>query len=152
MKKILMLFICVLIGMIGMAQSTAKTGTWKIGAWTPFAGTATTDSLQASLTNVYTLNLAKYAVDQGVNVQLWVDRISGAPTFAVKCYWSNDGTNIPATAANATDSASVAHGTSDYVFMHNFDTAAGKYLIIKVIPTSATQLSKVYGWANCYTK
>lgn len=151
MKKILILFACLLIGMVSMAQATAKTESKTVGSYTTFAGTSTTDSLQTSLTNVYTLNLSKYSIDHGVNLMIYADRISGAATFAIKCYWSNDGTHIPATAANV-DSTSVNHNTSDYVYMHNFATAEGKYLIVKVIPSSATQLSKIYGWVNCYTK
>jgi len=142
MKKLTILFMCLLVGMIGMAQTN-------VGSYSTFAGTtAAADTIKASTTRTYTLNLTNYGVDQGVNAMLWVDRISGTQTFTVKAYWSNDGTNIPAT---ATDSLSKSHA-SDFVYMKNFATAGGKYLIIKVIPTSATQVGRAYGWVNCYKK
>jgi hypothetical protein len=142
MKKLLILSACLLIGMIGMAQTN-------VGAWSKFAGTtAAADTIKASTTRTYTLNLVNYGVDQGVNVMLWTDLVSGTATFTVKAYWSNDGTNIPAAAA---DSASKSHA-SDFVYMKNFTTAGGKYLILKVIPTAAAQVSRAYGWINCYKK
>lgn len=130
----------IVAGMAAMAQTP-------VGSYTAFAGAAS-DTLTASATKTYTLLLNKYQVDHGVNLMLWSDLVSGTATFAVKCYWSNDGTNITAAAA---DSASKSHA-SDFVYMKNFATAGGKYLIVKAIATSATQKSKLYGWANCYTK
>jgi len=142
MKKYITLFSLLLIGMISMAQT-------KVGSYTAFAGTtAAADTIKASTTRTWVLDLNKYQTDQGVNVELFVENVSGTATFTVKAYWSNDGTNIPATAA---DSLSKSHA-SDFVYMKNFTTAGGKYLILKCIPTAAAQVGRAYGWVNCYTK
>jgi hypothetical protein len=142
MKKYILLIAVLLAGMVSMAQTNA-------GSYTAFGGTtAAADTIKTSTTRTYTLNLVKYQLDQGVNVMCYIDNISGTTTLAIKAYWSNDGTNITATAA---DSVSKSHA-SDFVYMKNFTTAGGKYLILKVIPTSATQVGRFYGWVNCYTK
>lgn len=140
MRKILFILAGVAIAAMASAQTT-------VGSWTAFAGAAG-DTLTASATKTYTLALNKYQVDSGVNVQVWLDAISGTTTCSIKCYWSNDGVNIPAAAA---DSASKSHA-SDFVYMKNFATAGGRYLIVKAIATSATQKEKIYGWANVYSK
>ena len=142
MKKYITLIAFVLIGMVGMAQV-------RVGSWTAFGGTtAAADTIKASTTRTYVLDLIKYQNDQGVNVMCWIDNISGTTTLAIKAYWSNDGVNIPHA---ATDSVSKSHA-SDFVYMKNFATAGGKYLVLKVIPTSAAQVGRFYGWANCYLK
>ena len=142
MKKLLMLFAFVLIGMIGMAQTS-------VGSWSTFAG-ASADTVTASATKIWTLNLTKYTVDEGVNVEIRYDWISGTAAYTTKMYWSNDGTYISATAADST--AAISNRSADAVYMKNFATAGGKYLVVKVIPTSGTQKTKIYGWANSYTK
>nr|BDD47710.1 hypothetical protein 12 [bacterium] len=143
MKK-LFLFISALFLVVGFSF-----GQTKIGAYSTFAGAAG-DTLTASATKSYTLEFTGYKNDLGADIQVWTDLVSGTATFGYKYWWSNDGTNFPATAADSVTSAK-SHA-SDWNDVISITTVAGRYLKISLIATSATQKSKIYGYVRTYKK
>jgi len=145
MKRIILFLSALfLIVAIGTAQTVIKTGV------TSFAGTAA-DTLTASATKSYTLDLAKWTGKAvGVNVQLFTDLVSGTATFGYKYWWSNDGTNYPATAADSV-AAAKSHA-SDWTDVIQITAIKGRYLKFSLIGTAATQKSTIYGYVLPYQK
>jgi hypothetical protein len=142
MKKLIFITVILLIGMVSMAQT-------KIGTYGTFAGTAA-DTLTASATKSYTLEFKSMDKDLGANIQLFTDLVSGTATFGWKLYYSNDGTNWPATAADSV-AAAKSHA-SDFTGMIAVTTVLGRYAKLSVIATSATQKSTIYGYVRTYAK
>ena len=142
MKKLIFILALALAGVNVMAQSVVG------GLPNLVAGTAA-DTLTASATKSYVLDFKNYvAYKGGTNIQIWTDLISGTATFGYKYWWSNDGVDWPATAADSL--ASAKSHASDYTGLIYIDTLKGRYLKLSLIATSATQKSKIYLYPQAF--
>jgi hypothetical protein len=144
MRKLLLIPL-LLIGMVSMAQT-------KVSSYATFGGTltgASADTLHELSTRSYTFELVNYQYELGLDVFILLDRTSGAVSVGQKTYYSNDGVNWPATAA---DSASLGNAIIDIPYAVTLTPAGGRYMKIVLLATSAVQLSSVYGYIRSYRK
>jgi len=144
MRKLILLCL-IFVGMAGMAQT-------KVASYKAFAGVITgvnADTLNALSTRSYTFELLNYQYELGLDIFILLDRTSGAVSVGQKTYYSNDGVNWPATAA---DSASLGNATIDIPYALTLTPAKGRYMKIVLLATSAAQVSSVYGYIRSYRK
>jgi len=144
MRKLILLCL-IFVGMAGMAQT-------KVAGYKAFAGVITganADTLNALSTRSYTFDLLNHQYELGIDVFILLDRTSGAVSVGQKIYYSNDGTNWPATAS---DSASLGNAIIDISYALTLTPAKGRYMKIVLLATSAAQVSSIYGYIRTYRK
>ncbi len=144
MRKLILLCL-IFASMAGMAQT-------KVAGYVAFGGTLTgaaADTLHELSTRSYTFDLVNYQYELGIDYTLFFDRTSGAVSVGQKTYFSNDGVNWPATAA---DSASCGNAVIDIFYSNTITPQKGRYMKIVLLATSAVQISAVYGTIHAYTK
>lgn len=120
----------------------------RVGSYATFAGAAS-DLTAVGQTKSYVLELVNYSRLQAVDVDIFTDYTSGKQKLYYRFYWSNDGVNFSATAADS--AASTIHAGDKY-YSKTLTPCGGRYLKVAISAIDSTQVAKIYGYAHAYLK